>query len=366
MRRHLTDRRHAHPFCHDLDAWARSWPGAERVVVDDAFTATRPLPHTIEPEVDPSFPPRCAVQVPPRALVKLPNARIRGQEGLVILPSGHFAGELVARDEQGCRSLLRDVPAYYRPLPKRTVRRSGNYYAFLGLGFNHYYHWTHDLIMGMRGVEHLLPEDTQLLVPETMRPFQTETLELLGLRGRPLVPFPQDACWELENLYVVTPRMKTNLDSREPYVWFRDAAMRRYGVSQVEPTRRLYLSRARDDHWRTTNEPEVEALLQEYGFETVTPARFSFREQIELFAQAEVIVGTGAGLFNMVFSSPRTKILQFQDSGHIVHALWTAAGALGLEYHYVVCESVPNPGRDADLRVPLEKLERSLQVMDVA
>jgi capsular polysaccharide biosynthesis protein len=324
------------------------------------------LPHTIEADVDPTFPPRCAVEVPPRALVRLPDARIRGQEGLVILPTGQFAGELVARNEEGCRALLHDVPAYYRPLPKRTVRRSGNYYAVLGLGVNHYYHWTHDLIMGMRGVEHLLPADTQLLVPATMKPFQTETLELLGLDGLPRVHFPAEACWELENLYVVTPRMKTNLDSREPYLWFRNAAMHRFGVPEGEPTRRLYLSRAHDGHWRTTNEPEVEALLQEHGFETVTPARLSFREQIELFAQAEVIVGTGAGLFNMVFSPPGTKILQFQDSQHIVHALWTAAGALSLEYHYFFCDSVPNPGLNADLYVPLEKLERSLHAMDIS
>ena len=56
-----------------------------------------------------------------------------------------------------------DTPAYYRPLPKRTIQKRGNFYAVLGLGANHYYHWSHDFIMGMRGVEHLLPADTQLL-----------------------------------------------------------------------------------------------------------------------------------------------------------------------------------------------------------
>lgn len=357
-------RRCAHPFCEDLASWVTSTPGAERWVVGPAFTTTRPLPKTIEPDVHPNFLAGSSVPVPERAVVKIPGARLRGQVGLVVLPSGEFVGELVARNADGARSLLRDQPAYYAPLPDEVDRKSGNFYAVLGLGVHHYYHWGHDLIMGMAGAEHLLPADTQLIVPAEMRPFQVEMLELLELDEYPRVPFPAGACWELENLYVVTPRMKTNLDSSGPYRWFRSAAMDRCGVSEVTPTRRLYLSRKHDDHWRTVNEPEVEALLANHGFETVMPGQLTFREQVELFGQADMLVGTGAGLFNMMFSPPGTKVLQFQDPTHIVVALWTAAAAMGLEYHYFLCDPVPNPGgTDADLEVPLEKLDAALRAM---
>jgi capsular polysaccharide biosynthesis protein len=206
-----------------------------------------------------------------------------------------------------------------------------------------------------------------LIVPEEMKPFQIETLGLLGLDEHPRVPFPAGAFWELENLYVVTPRLKTQIDSSEPYRWFRNAVMDRYGVQEVKPARRLYLSRRHDGHWRTTNEPEVERFLAEYGFETVAPGELSFRAQIELFGQAETIVGTGSGLFNMVFSPPGTKVLQFQEGNHMVHALWTAAAAMGLDYHYVLCDTVANlGGAIADLHVPIAKLEASLRAMAVS
>jgi capsular polysaccharide biosynthesis protein len=189
-------------------------------------------------------------------------------------------------------------------------------------------------------------------------------LDLLELDDHPRVPFPRGAFWELENLYVVTPRLKAQIDSPEPYRWFRERAMERYGISGVRPSRKLYLTRRFDNHWRTTNEEEVEAFLSERGFETVAPATMSFREQIELFGQAEVIVGTGAGLFNMVFAPPGTKVLQLQETSHMEPALWMMAAAIDVEYHYVLCDAVPNPEHfNADIHVPIDKLEASLLAM---
>lgn len=354
-----------HPVCDDLASWASSWPGATREVVDPPFTTTRPLPKTTESTVDPSFVPLCEYPVAERAVVKLPGARLRGQIGVVFLPDGQVVGELAALTPAGRRAMLGPEPDYHRPLPARAVEKAGNFCAVLGFGVGHYYHWSHDLVIGMRRTEQALPPDTQLIVPETLKPFQRATLDLLDLDGHPRVNFPKGEVWEFENLYVVTPRLKTQIDSSEPYRWFRERAMARYGIVEVEPTRRLYLSRRHDGHWRTVNEPEVEEVLAELGFETVEPATMSFREQIELFGQADAIVGTGAGLFNMVFSPPGTKILQFQEPNRIVHALWAQAAAMGFDYHYVLCDPVPNGRRNADIRVPLDKLRTSLAALDL-
>ena len=286
--------------------------------------------------------------------------------GLVLLPAGEFVAELVALTPAGRHSMLRAEPSYFEALPRRADHKTGNYSAVLGFGLHHYYHWSHDLIMGMRGIAEHLPRDTKLIVPEEIKPFQVETLGLLGLTDHPRVHFPVGAFWELENLYVVTPRLKTQIDSSGPYRWFRNAVMERYGLSEAKPSRKLYLSRRHDSHWRTTNEPEVESLLAHHGFETVAPGELSLQEQAELFGQAAVIVGTGAGLFNLVFAPPGTKVLQFQVESHMVHALWTAATAMNFDYHYMLCEGVPNPkGGIPDLHVAIAKLEASLQAMSV-
>ena len=361
-RRRARSRRVAQPICDDLKAWALADDDAGYEVIDAAFTTSRPVPKTVEPHVHPSFLPLTSFPVPERALVRVPNARIRGEFGLVILPSGEFVGELVALTPEGRRTMLHNEPSYYEPLPRTAMTKHGNFYPVLGMGVQHYYHWSHDVIMRMRGIGERLPPDTQLIVPERMHPFQIETLGLLGLDDHPRVHFPAGpGVWELENLYVVTPIQKTQIDHPAPYRWFREATFQRYGLRERKGTRKLYLSRHLDNHWRVTNELEVQALLTQYGFETVTPATLSFREQAELFGQANVIVGTGAGLMNMVFSPPGTTVIQFQDPEHFVHALWTMAGAVDFEYHYVLCDPVRNPaGANADLFVPTEKLEATL------
>lgn len=353
-----------HPICDSLEGWVATHPGAERRVLDPAFRITRSLPHTIEPEIDPAFLRVRSYDVPERALVTVPRARIRGRVGLVILPTGEFVGEVVALTAHGRRELLGGEPAYSMPLPRDPEVRPGSYYPVLGLGVDHYYHWGHDIVMRMRGIGEVLPPDTRLLVPERMRPFQVEMLELVGLDRHPQVPFPDEAFWELERLHVVTPLLKAQIDSREPYEWFRDRARAKYGLRPAEPTRRLLLSRRADNHWRTTNEAEVEAFLAPLGFETVAPATLGFRDQVELFGRAAVIVGAGAGLFNMTFAPPGLKVLQFQERAHTELALWMMADALGVEYHYLVGDAVPNPLHPhVDIHVPIPKLAASLHAM---
>lgn len=362
-----------YPVCDDLAAWCATRPDAQRVVVAKAFTTTRPPPRTLEPEVDASFAPLCSYTVPERAVVQIPGARLRGaggprhsRVGLALLPDGQFVGELVALTPAGRRAMLADEPSYTTRLPPRPEQKAGSYYAFVGFGMHHYYHWCHDLIMGAIGLAGHLAPDARIIVPADMRPFQRESLALLGLDPRSWVEFPADGYWELEHLHVITPKLKTQIDSPEPFRWFRDAAMARLGVGPARPRRRLYLTRRGDGHWRTVNEPAVEAELHRFGFETVAPGTLSFKAQAELFAEAEVIVGTGAGLFNMVFSPPGTKVLQLQEGRHIVHALWTQAAAMAFDYHYLLCDSVPNPnGGDADIHVPLGKLSASLLSMDL-
>ncbi len=356
------ERRVEHSVRHDLKTWAMSWDGADYSVLEPAQVTTRPLPRTVDAEVDASFEALRSFPVPERALVKIPNGRLRGRAGLVVLPDGGFAGELVAITADGQHTILQAEPAYFTPWPERSKFQQGNYYPVLGLGVDHYYHWSHDVIMRMRGIADRLPDDIKLIVPEQMQPFQLETLSLLDLDDRERVPFPATDMWELENLYVVKPTLKTQIDSPEPYRWFRERAMARYGISEVKPTRRLLLTRRQDSHWRTKNEDEVEGLLSRHGFETIAPARLSFREQIELFGQADMIVGTGAGLMNMVFSPPGTQVLQFQEQSHVVHALWTMAAAMGFDYHYMLCDPVSNPAAGLpDIHVPIGKLEAAIK-----
>jgi capsular polysaccharide biosynthesis protein len=351
---------------HDLKSWALSHPDADFSVLEGPRTITRALPKTIEHDLHESFAPLCAFPAPERVLVKIPNARIRGRYGLVITPADEFVGQLLALEPDGQHEVLRGEPAYYKPLPRRSVPKRGNFYSFVGLGINNYTHFKHDLIMKWASLRGLLPEDTQFIVPESLASFHRAELELMGLDSHRLVRYPSDEIWELENLHVAVPIRKSPNDTPEHYEAYRNAATERHNLQNRAPTRRLFLTRRHDLYRRLTNEDDVIRVLSRHGFETVAPALLTLPEQIELFSQAEAIVGSGSGLTNMVYAPQGAKILEFYERGIGHHAFWAMADALGLEYFFLLCDQVDNAGRaDPDLRMPIPALEQAIAQMQV-
>jgi capsular polysaccharide biosynthesis protein len=365
--RRLFERQVEHPVRHDLKSWASSHPGADFAILEPARTVIREPPKTIEHDVDASFAPLCEFPAPERVLVKIPNARIRGRYGLVVLPTDEFVGELIALEPDGQHRALRDEPAYYKPLLKRSTRKSGTFYALMGLGINNYTHFKHDIIMKWASISELLPEDTKFIVPASLAQFQRDEIDLVGLDSRRLVPFPSNETWELEALYVAVPIRKSPNDTPEHYEAYRRAAIERRGIRNPSPKRRLFLTRRHDAHRRLANEGDVISALSRYGFETIAPALLTLREQIDLFAQAEAIVGSGSGLTNMVYAPPGTKVLEFYERGIGHHAFWAMASALGLDYHFLLCNQVDNPGRaEPDLHLPIPALQQAIAQMALA
>jgi len=83
----------------------------------------------------------------------------------------------------------------------------------------------------------------------------------------------------------------------------------RIGAARDGP-KRIYVTRNAGQTRRLTNEEAVIDALRPLGFVVVDPGRWSFAEQIRLFAGAERIVGNcGAGLTNLVFASRGVRVV---------------------------------------------------------
>lgn len=73
--------------------------------------------------------------------------------------------------------------------------------------------------------------------------------------------------------------------------------------------RKIYISR-RSSPRNFQNADEVEGELRQAGFIEVNPGVLSLKEQIASIKDAEVVVGImGAGMTNMIFCAPNTKII---------------------------------------------------------
>lgn len=133
----------------------------------------------------------------------------------------------------------------------------------------------------------------------------------------------------------------------------------------VRPWRRLYLSRA--GRRRVLNEGPVRALMQSYGFEIMEDEPRSISAQIELFREAAVVVTPhGAGLTNLLWCEPGTKVLEFCYDGYRPNYFYYLCTALNLEYQFLVDYST-GPSNNHwsnmshDMVAPLAELEQQLQ-----
>jgi len=120
-------------------------------------------------------------------------------------------------------------------------------------------------------------------------------------------------------------------------------------VQSAAPTRRqskrrLYVSRRGLAMRVMVNEVALEAALIRRGFQIVRPERMSVADQINLFGQAEVIVGpTGAGLTNALFAAPGCKVVEIQPENFA--SFWVAAFSrlVGLDWGGYIAPSPCDP-----------------------
>ena len=124
---------------------------------------------------------------------------------------------------------------------------------------------------------------------------------------------------------------------------------------------RIYISRNQASRRRIVNEEEVVNLLKKIGFQIITFESTSIREQALYLANAQIVVGPhGAGLTNILFCNPGTKIIEFFAPEYIVVCYWVISNICGLQYYHLIGDKFDNDfsGQpvEKDILVNLEKL----------
>jgi capsular polysaccharide biosynthesis protein len=128
--------------------------------------------------------------------------------------------------------------------------------------------------------------------------------------------------------------------------------------------RRLYVSRQGFER-RARSEPELESAVRKRRFEVYTPGgRLS---QPEDFDQATFVLGAhGAGLANLAFCRPGTRVLEIVPTDHARPYYYSLALAGGLDYAYIVGQSVDHRPLDAfgpspyDFEIEARELEAAI------
>jgi hypothetical protein len=204
---------------------------------------------------------------------------------------------------------------------------------------NSYFHFMMNSLVRLAVVMRTHPRAVfdHVVVTDDAPPFVRQSLDMLGIDPRKVVSLTRTPHVRCEHAVlgqylseVVYPhRLATQL-------------VRELFPASVYTGRRLYVERT--GHRRVTNDAAVRDQLATFGFEAVRCETLSITAQARLFGSAEAVVAThGAGLSNLVFCPPGTKVIEMLAPRFVETIYWFLATSAGHDYGTLIGNGADPP-----------------------
>ncbi|MCX7596059.1 MAG: glycosyltransferase family 61 protein [Fischerella sp.] len=216
--------------------------------------------------------------------------------------------------------------------------------ACLAIRYSHnYFHWMFDLLPR---IEFLCSSGINInniecfIVNSFHHTFQIETLSLLGIDQKKFLEV-NGSYYIANNLIATSSPFNKGKIPPQSCNFLRRAFLSKKVIESEKTAERIYISRQTASYRRVINESEVTDFLKKYGFETIQLESMSVTEQIKQMAAVKVVIAPhGAGLTNIVFCNPGTKIIEIFSPDEVIPYYWIISNHIGLEYYYLIGNKV--------------------------
>jgi capsular polysaccharide biosynthesis protein len=305
------------------------------------------------PAGHPVFAEQTTTAVPATFTLEIRGGRLTGDYGAASTP-----GKILDHETSTYFGVTdwREHPLYLHPTLGRIETVDGTAVSLTtrGCAIN-YYHFLYDSIARLGVLEAAGPDVPvdAYVVPHATR-YQRQLLELAGLDADATLIQPERGMTVVAERLLVPSNPNWALQAPPDSVaWLRERLRpSRPGGSP----RRLYITRGTAPNTRRyCEEEELVPELERRGFTVVDPGTLSVQEQIDTFADAEIVLAPhGAGLTNVTFSPPDVRVLEMFASTYVHLGLWAICEALGAQYRYLVADgpSGSNSGVHDDVSIP--------------
>ncbi|HHZ93532.1 TPA: glycosyltransferase family 61 protein [Candidatus Poribacteria bacterium] len=210
----------------------------------------------------------------------------------------------------------------YVDQPSVLIGNADVYYFWI------FYHitrfWLIQMVQNRNEVKHVL----------NSRPnsFQQQTLELLQIDSTDFGCLNPSAT-KFRQLYLPVGIHRSSFTHPGAIKWLRTQLL----PLDSCPHRRIFLSRQDAARRRLLNEEKIINRLKPHGFEVVVPSSLSVADQIEVFSQAEIVVGPhGSGFANMVFASSQAKMIEIHSPHWALGFYRSLAWMMGQQHGQVI------------------------------
>ena len=245
-----------------------------------------------------------------------------------------------------------------------------------GAGNANYWHWLLDVLPRMKLTSEFidLKKIDYFLLPSLEEKYQIETLDILNipvkkrLSSKKFRHIVADQIIITDHPYnLLNDPMKDSLNIPN---WIIEFLKNKFGfvkkISEKKFPKKIYIDRSDSKSnnrylRKITNEKEVVNILKKNGFISMKLSDHHFSDQVNLFKNAEHIIGLhGSGFVNTIFCKPKTKITEFrsEEAGEIIKNL-------SIKNHLNYESIVRKPKsfvhlQLGDIEIPLDDLQRKI------
>ena len=336
-------------LCRSTDHWvvmAGKTLGARFIKVDSSRVVGNPLPKTPDGEIRQQLAMDRDYKWPETFVVTIPSGRVWGP-GHIITPDNQLLDDVTV-DFRAERWTL-------RPKPSSVVRywsfqRVADYNARVAVlatdGAGIYFHWFFQLLPRLELIRRAgfdVDSIEYFVVNDLSRSFQRESMEALGIERARIIETSKVPYLRARELIV--PSIPIGNGCYWPWMcdFLRATFLKKNtGRKAGAVGRRVYISRGLASYRRVLNEIDVIQLLRQHGFEEIRFEQLCLREQAECMASCEAVVAPhGAGLSNIVFCSPGTKVIEIFSPELVAGFFWKLSNQMNLDYYYILGKGPP-------------------------
>lgn len=251
----------------------------------------------------------------PACTFQFMNAVVHGPE-LTIEVDGTFVRESLY--------LVRDMERRFRGAQENVIQNldAGTVWIIASsyAGMHNYWHWIAQVLPAVMQARTAVNESRVkvgfLTCP--LNDWQRDSLRALGIEDDQVIEIRPGVAYAARTvLYSDILGSRHVFANIEPRDMVRRAVLKASDAS-VGGRERLYVSRADSSARPMLNEAEVVEALTARGFSVVQNSSLSFRDQVQLYSRAAVVVaGHGAGSANTLFMAHGMRYVEMLQASHL-------------------------------------------------
>jgi len=278
-----------------------------------------------------------------------------------------------------CNSNIKDNIVFKKGTPRKLKKINGSVLSLLtgGGGNTNYWHWLFDVLpkLSLCSKKFDLDDIDYFLLPDHIKKFQVETLDCLNIPSSKRLSSKKFRHIKAKKLIVTDHPVAISEDPTRDIMdmpiwiskWLKFKFLNQNINNSKKNIKKIYIDRNDPTSKQSTerfisNEDEIKKYLEKNNFALVKLHELKFIDQVELFYNAECIVGLhGGGFANIVFCKPKTKIIELRGK-HSGSPIENLAKKNDLDYSSIIVDAKQDfPNQQGSIHVPVNNLANLIE-----